>query len=230
MLYEPAGGIGGDFYDILPIGPDYRCILIGDASGHEVPSGIVMAVILGFIWGAVREGSSPAEIVRSLNTFLIDHQERAGTPDLLATLFLGFLDTRNLTMCCINAGHPPPILQRAAGGSSLIDPSGLMLGVDPHAAWVEHKFAFDAGDRLFLATDGLTDAILRTGGRLEAAGLLESVTRDAGASADVMLEHIRELLAETKPSERDDWTAVVLTFHGRTSTCLKAPTDQDDVP
>lgn len=218
VLYEPADRIGGDFYDILPIGADHRCIILGDACGHETPAGIVMALMLGFVWGAAREGAGPVEIIRSLNTFLVDHQERCGIPDLLTTLFLGILDVRTLAMRYVNAGHPAPILRRAAGECSLIDPTGVMLGVDPLADWAERSVTLNAGDRLFLVTDGLTDAPLRDGRRLEISGLLELVKRNADAAPESLFEHLHSLLAPAETSMRDDRTLAVLTFHGhRTS-------------
>lgn len=225
--YEAAEQVAGDFYDILPLGGSTRCIMVGDTCGHQVSSGLVMALVVGFVWGRAEKLSSPAGLIRALNGFLIEHAERVGTLELLTTLFLGMLDTRTLRLRFANAGHPPPIVQKRATTRTELTPlGGILLGVDPSAEWVEHELLFEPGDRLILYTDGILDD---RDGRGFGPWPEQLRAMIAGYAASGTAALIRAVSASPKGVKeagppRDDRTLVVLTFHGPTGESVPGGT------
>lgn len=195
-FYQPAGGAGGDFYDIIPAGEEQRWFLIGDVCGRGLQSALLMSMVLGFLWGAARTPGEPAEVARALNKFLLTHKERVPDAEMVTTLFLGLLDLPTLSMRYINAGHPEPLIQkRAARRTEKLPALGVLLGVEPNADWVQREIAFEPGDRLVLYTDGLLAARAHTGAMLGFEGLLQILDEAISADDTAVLNRLAARLA-----------------------------------
>jgi len=214
-LYQPASGTGGDFYDIIPVGDDERWFLIGDVCSRGTASALLMSLVLGFLWGALRAGAEPVDVARSLNDFLLNHSDRVRESSMVTTLFLGALDLPTLTMRYINAGHPCPYVQRnGADHTAAFGTQGLLLGVDDRADWIQAEIEFLPGDRIILCTDGMHAALTAAGEALGEQGLLELLDAWIGEDDATLLKRVSAAIPAPRPmsSPVDDRTIMLTSF------------------
>jgi len=148
-----ANTVGGDIYDFVPL-PDGRlAVLFGDASGHGMAAGLVMAVAHAAWRTQLDVDPSPPSIISSLNRILC----RTGGPRSFFSCCY-FLFDRDGSFIAIVAGHPQivkiangKVVDRIGGGS-------YPLGVKPGMKWEEIQGSLDRGERLLFHSDGLTEA------------------------------------------------------------------------
>lgn len=187
--YLPATGdlaVGGDWYDVLELGPGRRAVVVGDCVGH----GLDAAARMGQLRAATRvlllEDHPPARVLDGLDAFA-----RTLPGAECTTVFCAVLDEVEHTMTYAAAGHLPPVLARATGGAALLEggrSAALTLSADPRGEAVER---LHDGDVLVVYTDGLVERrreSLRVGlDRLvTAVDALPAGTRAAGV-ADALL-------------------------------------------
>ncbi|MFD7712667.1 SpoIIE family protein phosphatase, partial [Streptomyces sp. NPDC059786] len=160
--YLPAqAGVGGDWFDVLPLSGARVAVVVGDVVGH----GLHAAATMGRLRTAVHNFSAldlpPDELLSLLDELVarIDQDEAADSHGAItgATCLYAVYDpvTRRCTVA--RAGHPPPALVRPDGGVEFPEvPAGVPLGVGglPFEA-AELEFA--EGSRLVLYTDGLVE-------------------------------------------------------------------------
>ena len=155
-LMTPAKQVGGDFYDFFYCDRDKLCLVIADVSGKGVPAALFMMRAKTAIKNFARSGHSPAKVLEKVNNSLCEGNDA----QMFVTVWLGILDMKTGKMTCANAGHEYPVLMRAGGDYELLkDKHGLVLAAMEGAPLKEYEIDLDAGDRLFVYTDGVPEAI-----------------------------------------------------------------------
>lgn len=152
-MVMPAKAVGGDLYDFL-IHDEKLFFCIGDVSGKGVPASLVMAVTRSLFRNISTYSQNPSNIVKALNEALCNNND-AG---MFVTLFLGVLDLTTGHLSYTNAGHNQPLLLAEDDVSVLSCDSNLPAGVMPDYPFTEQHHQFNAGESLFLYTDGLNEA------------------------------------------------------------------------
>ncbi|MFQ6044124.1 MAG: SpoIIE family protein phosphatase, partial [Candidatus Poribacteria bacterium] len=145
-------GIGGDFYDFIPISEKHLGIAIADVVGKGVPSAILMAEARAALRAQVENIHHPDEIIERVNRTLY----RDTRPTEFVTMFYCRLDINQKTLAYTNAGHNPPVLVRD-GKLTLLQTGGVILGFIEEAEYEEERVQLMPGDLLFLYTDGITE-------------------------------------------------------------------------
>jgi sigma-B regulation protein RsbU (phosphoserine phosphatase) len=163
VRYRPAtrhAEVGGDWYDAFPVPDGSTMLIIGDVAGHDAPAAASMAETRGMLRAIAQSVvGSPAAILTSLDTVFANLQMNTLVTVLVATVdHRRAGDTRVLTLCWSNAGHPAPILVRADGTAELLErrPDRL-LGVSPDAERHDHSLTLHPGDTVVFYTDGLVE-------------------------------------------------------------------------
>ncbi|MEZ5332776.1 MAG: PP2C family protein-serine/threonine phosphatase [Thermoanaerobaculia bacterium] len=154
--YRTANTIGGDYFDFLPTGDGRLAVLVGDASGHGIAAGLLMAIANASLRTALDLDPQPEAVLSFLNRVLC----RTGDRRAFMTLFYCLLDptTERVDYAC--AGHPFPLLRTATGEVREVDTEGsLPLGMRTDTAVRTGSFTFAPGDTLALFTDGLPEAV-----------------------------------------------------------------------
>ncbi|MEU9846202.1 SpoIIE family protein phosphatase [Streptomyces sp. NPDC047985] len=196
---EATRGIGGDWFDAIPLPCGRTALVVGDVMGH----GINAAAAMGQLRTATRALAglelSPGQVLRHLDRVTADLYETT------ATCVYAVVDPRRRTYRVALAGHPPPVLVRPGRAPRLLDlPTGVPLGVGGvpfHTALLELHME----DRLVLYTDGLVetrDEPIDT--RLRA---LLDVLAEPFASLEETCDRV---LAGLRRPERDDDVALLL--------------------
>ncbi|MEM8663722.1 MAG: SpoIIE family protein phosphatase [Pseudomonadota bacterium] len=153
-LMESAKEVGGDFFDHFMIDEDRLAIVVADVSGKGVPAALFMAITRTLIRATALSDRSPGETVSEVNAFLAADNEQM----MFVTLFLGVLSLSDGTLTFVNAGHNPPYRLHDGAIEALPRAKGPALAVVEAFDFVEQRLAMAPGDRLFLYTDGVTEA------------------------------------------------------------------------
>ncbi|MFI8193769.1 PP2C family protein-serine/threonine phosphatase [Streptomyces sp. NPDC085946] len=161
--------LGGDFYDLFPLGDERYAFFLGDVCGKGPQAAAVTSLVRYTLRAAALHDPEPAAALARLNTALLDRY-RDGDPRY-CTVLLGVLEPRGGTVDVRLAagGHPPALLLRADGRADYLPtPGGMLVGALPGASFTTVRTTLHPGDTLLLYTDGLTEA--RTGIKRELYG------------------------------------------------------------
>ncbi|MFI5356975.1 MAG: PP2C family protein-serine/threonine phosphatase [Opitutales bacterium] len=158
QLFEPAGGVSGDFFDVFPVSAYAAGIIVCDVMGHGVRSALVTAMVRTLIEQLRPHAGDPAVLLTRLNAGLTQMLQSAG--DLIfVTAGYMVVDTVTRSLRYAQAGHPAPLLWQAqsrcaAPLAGVVRIEGPALGLIPDHAYVAEEWPFATGDRLLLFTDG----------------------------------------------------------------------------
>ena len=107
----PSGPVGGDVYDVRLLPGGRVAVLVVDLSGHNVAAALHTAMVRAIAWREAEQADGPGEVMARLNERLCQD-----LPDEhFATGFFGWFDPGSNRLLYANAGHPPALLQDAAG-------------------------------------------------------------------------------------------------------------------
>jgi sigma-B regulation protein RsbU (phosphoserine phosphatase) len=211
VRYSPMTAVAGDYYGFPRTKPNYLGIIVADVLGHGVAAALVASMVKVSVFASAENQEGPATIIGDLNATLC--KEASGQ---FATAVYLSLNRDSGIGTYSAAGHPPPLLWRHRKQRlQALDTPGLLLGVRSGEIFSESAFSFEAGDRLLVYSDGLTEADNKTGvsfgdGKLSAL-LAEKQMLPAEQFATTLLEQV--LAWSTHDSERsqaDDITFVVV--------------------
>ena len=157
--YRTANEVGGDYYDLMPL-PDGRiALIVGDASGHGMAAGLVMAIANATLKTALDLDPSPEKVTALLNRAIC----RVGTNRTFMSIFYAVLDPATGVMEYVCAGHPFPLVRRKDGRIEELGCGGLPLGMRERLVLRSQTVDLQPGDLLVFYTDGLAEAIDASG-------------------------------------------------------------------
>ena len=210
--YWPAGvasEVGGDFYDVFPIGEREWAVLIGDACGTGPDAAATAAIARHTARAAARHGVDHVEVLEWVNQ-AVKHSDR----NLFCTACYATVRTHDdgsVTIALASAGHPLPILIRDDGGTGAetLGVPGTLLGVFDDPRFHVREATLGAGDTLVLYTDGVTDLPPPAGRTAEE--LLDLVGGLARTEAAAVIAHLRnDLDRRTSIHHRADDAALLV--------------------
>ncbi len=154
-IYLPIEDIGGDFFDCYKFDEDKSAFLIADVTGHGIPAALTMtmAKMLFSIYAEkfVNTSDLMREINKQLRGTLLDMQ--------YITAFYLIYENSTKTLTYSNAGHTRPLYFKSAKNQVIaLDSFGWFIGISDDTEYEEKKMTVMSGDRLFLYTDGITEA------------------------------------------------------------------------
>ena len=158
-LSKPSRQVGGDYFDFVTGHDGKLGFAIGDVSGKGLPAALLMAVLQASFNAQAENRLSVCETVARVNA----HLTRVTEADRFATFFYGELNLDSGNFTYSNAGHNFPILISADGQVKELTKGGLVLGVMADTHYEEETVLLQAGDTLFLYTDGISEAQNLTG-------------------------------------------------------------------
>lgn len=173
----PAKEVGGDFYDFFMLDGDRLCAVIADVSGKGVPAALFMVVTRTLIKNQAAATPDPGEILAAVNDQLCE----SNSADFFVTVFLCVLNLKTGEFRYGNAGHCRPLLRRAGGLYDWMDMDcGFVLAGFPGLNFETRSVFLAPGDRLFLYTDGVTEAQNREQALYDEDRLLAALNEEDG--------------------------------------------------
>ncbi len=199
----PCHAIGGDFYDVIAL-PDCVCVAIADVSDKGVPASIVAATLQGIIHALMLTGQSLPKTADLINQFLCARQVgKYATMIMLKVYPSGFVEF-------VNCGHVPPLLIKPDGKVTELEESNPIVGIIQQATYSASQIALQPGDRILLATDGITEIEDKNGELISVDGLIALAHL---TTLDEILHELHQI--EATPEARDDWTLLDIRYTGR---------------
>lgn len=204
---ESAGsGLGGDWYDVIPLPRGQVGLIVGDVEGHNADSAAIMGQLRSGCRAYATEGHRPADVL-------------ARTSDLLAEL-----DTDHYATCCFVrvdpesdiveialAGHPAPLLRCPVEGILIPEvPPNVPLGVVPRHTYSSAEIMIRPGTLLMLYTDGLAsqgDPVS------EARKLLDSSSVAENSSLHALADLLVSKVSRGRRSH-DDFVVLLAQYEG----------------
>lgn len=151
---EPAKEVGGDFYDFYMLDYDHFAVVVGDVSGKGVPAALFMVITKTLLKDTAAHEFDPAKIFEHVNSILCEGNESG----LFVTCWLGILTISTGELKFANAGHNSPVICQNGEIKYLSTKPNLMLAGMPGLPYKTYSTTLAKDDRLFIYTDGVTEA------------------------------------------------------------------------
>lgn len=151
-----AKEVGGDFYDFFMVNDNQLAFVVADVSDKGIPAALFMMVSKSLIKHYALTGISTKDIFYKTNNSLCENN----SANMFVTAFIGIIDLKTGTLCYSNAGHNPPLISRKQGEYEWLKSKRcLVLAGMEDVPYSEMEIQLQPGDRLFLYTDGVTEAM-----------------------------------------------------------------------
>lgn len=153
---NPAKEVGGDFYDFFMVAENKICLVIADVSGKGVPAALFMVISKTLLQNCVN--SEPDDLASAMTSF--NRQLSKDNEQLLfVTMLVVVVDLSTGEATYVNAGHNPPLYGREGDFKYIpAEPVFPVCGVMDNIEYKSGCFKLSTGDRIFLYTDGITEA------------------------------------------------------------------------
>src|SRR5277367_2044162 len=212
--FAPARAIGGDLYDFVNYSLDHLGMVIGDVSGKGAPAAIYAALVSGILRSHAPIEPGPAEMLRAVNFSLGERRIEAQFVSLIYAVW----DDERRTLLVSNSGLPKPVYVHD-GKNTVIEATGLPLGLFDEADYDEFRFKMKPGDMFVFFSDGILDARDRSG-QMFGRGRAEKIIAECGGkSADCVVDSLFKAAAEHSAGVEtfDDQTVVAIKVKGAPS-------------
>jgi phosphoserine phosphatase RsbU/P len=201
--------VGGDYFDVRPVGADAFACTIADVSGKGMSAALLAALLQGAFSIASEDPARTDALMVRVNRFL---NERA-QGEKYATVFYCTVH-KDGQLRWANAGHPKPVLVRSNGDLVLLESTGLPLGLIESAAYEIKAMQLEPGDKIVLFSDGLSEAENSDGEFFDRAALRDVLRRHSASGSielhDRLVEAVNDFTEDAEPS--DDITTLVLEY------------------
>lgn len=207
-LIVPARAVGGDFYNILPIGKSRMAVVIGDVTDKGVPAAIFMAQTHALLQSEAAHGRSPRDTLLRVNQQLL----RMNARGMFVTVLYGMLYIQTGEFCYSRAGHELPLVCDGSEVTLPVRGAGQPLGILPRPELDEQTLWLAPGTTLLLYTDGVTDTTGPDGGTFGLQRLRHTLQGAARQSAQGCCDGVfRAIQAHQGESTQfDDITLVAI--------------------
>lgn len=192
---NPAKEVGGDFYDFFMVDERHLAIVIADVSGKGVPAALFMVIGKTLIKDHTKPDVDLGSVFSEVNDLLCE----SNSEGLFITAFEGVLNLVSGEFTFVNAGHEMPFIAKAGGvyAPYKLKPGFVLAGME-HMEYQSGQMTLSPGDRIFLYTDGVTEA---TNAAMELYGM--------GRLTDVLAKNTNLKPADVLPAVKADIDAFV---------------------
>jgi serine phosphatase RsbU (regulator of sigma subunit) len=208
---EPCYEIGGDYFDLIPLGSDVCLLVIADVAGKGPPAALQAAMVQGIVHGVLRHSQEVSRLMGTMNKCILAR----AVEGRFITAFLATLD-RAGRLRYTNGGHNPPIWIQKNGQVVEFSEGGLLLGFMKTASYPEGSAQLEPGDLLLLYTDGITDAADEHQETFGTHRLLDWASQQVGRRPIEVKENLVHTVRQFcgKSRQADDLTVLVIQYKG----------------
>ena len=214
-LMHPARQVGGDFYDFfLTDDKEHLVMVIGDVSDKGIPAALFMMAGKTTVRSVVMNERDPAKVLVQVNNTLYEQNPMS----MFITIWIGILNLNTGVMNTASAGHEYPFMALEGRPFEQInDIHGLVVGELPNMKYKTCTYQLHKGDRVFVYTDGATDAMNTAEEQIGTKHLLEIVQSEAhNETAKDLSLAVKERIDTFSEgmAQFDDITILSLTWFG----------------
>ncbi len=189
---QPARHVGGDFYDVIPLGSDRVGLVMADVSGKGMPAALFMALTRSLMRAEGLRSVSPREALLRVNKLLLE-MSRA---ELFVTVLYGVLDVAARTFRYARAGHERALYHSPRRDECrFLEGEGMFLGMVEQVHLEELCLNLRPGDRVVLFSDGITDANSADGESFGRQRLVAAVAEAGESTAQAVSDRVFQRVA-----------------------------------
>jgi phosphoserine phosphatase RsbU/P len=186
-MMQPVRGVGGDYYDYIPVNEHTVQVVIADVAGKGVPAALLMSATAAALQMEVSEKRDMLEVVNRLNNGIYSVSDG----NRYVTLLLADLDALSRSLRYVNCGHNPGLLFQANTRDVVpMNSSCFPVGMFDSVTCEINRADLAAGDLLVLYTDGITEAENSQGEEFGMERLSAVIRRDSSLSAEELMNNI----------------------------------------
>ena len=212
---KPAKAVGGDFYDFSLVDDDHLVMAIADVSGKGVPAALFMMASMIILQGAARNNGSPSEILKQTNDIICANNQQ----EMFVTVWLGILEISTGKLTAANAGHEYPVISEKPGSpfKLLKDKHGFVIGGMPGMKYKDYELQLEPGAKLFLYTDGVTEATDNNNEMFGTDRLVEALNAACDTEPEEILPNVRGAIDDfvNGAEQFDDITMLCMEYKGK---------------
>ena len=209
----PAKEVGGDFYDFFLIDETHLGLVMADVSDKGIPAALFMMNAKTLVQNYAMTGLSPGRVLQAVNTQVCSNNREG----MFVTIWFGILDLSTGLITAANAGHDDPALKPAGSRFELIrDKHGFVIGGMSGLTYKEQEIGLTPGARLFLYTDGITDAKNAEGELFGTSRMIAALNEDPEAAPEQILANVQRRVGDfvQEAPQADDITMLCLAYKG----------------
>ena len=211
---KPAKEAGGDFYDYFKIDEDHVYFVIGDVSGKGIPSTLFMVKTMYLIENHIKFNDDLSQVIEGINDLAYERNDE----DLFVTTWLGKLNLKTGKLSYVNAGHNQPLIKHDADNFEYMQTRpNLVMGGMGGIQYNEHEINLNAGDMIFLYTDGVTEANDNFNGFYGKNRLKEIINKNKDKKLKDIINEITEDIDKfcNNDEQYDDTTMLIIKYNGQ---------------
>jgi phosphoserine phosphatase RsbU/P len=208
-LSIPAGSVGGDWYDFIPLSDGRWGLVLADVSGKGTAAALLMSATRGMLRSLAQSGSGPADVLTRLNNMMIEDFPSGR----FVTMVYAELDPARRVLRIANAGHLSPLLVEPSGHRWIDHEHGLPLGISA-SKFSEAAVMLGDDSRIAFYSDGITEADIDSGEEYGPERLLAQMQRSS-FTPETLLADVRKF--SNGCGLRDDATVILVSTPGTES-------------
>jgi len=231
-IYRPCDELAGDGLNVIPLGDGQVGLYVLDVSGHGVASALLSVTLSRLLSPPplpasilIRDAAAvdrfditpPAEVAARLNRlFPFD-----SATEQLTTMVYGILNAATGLFCYVSAGHPGPVHLPSGADPVILESRGFPIGLTNDDAYEERSVRLGAGDRLYLYSDGVPEAMDPAGTQFGNARLLKAIGQARSEPLQASVASLLGEIARWHGSERpqDDISILAVEVSVAASLC-----------
>jgi sigma-B regulation protein RsbU (phosphoserine phosphatase) len=211
VIFRPAGFVSGDLYDVMRLDETNVGIYMADAVGHGMPAALLtmflkQALVTKEILPTGYRLLAPGVAMERLNDALVAQNLSQAT---FATAVYATIDTKSLTLTLARGGHPAPIRLTRGGEAHELEAEGSLLGIFPNEKFAEATVQLEAGDRVFLYSDGV-EVSFGGDAAMDTMQWRQQVMARRELETSAMVSELTAMVDATGTPLKDDLTMIVL--------------------
>ncbi len=208
---KPAREVGGDFYDYFKI-DDNVYFVIGDVSGKGIPSTLFMVKTMYLIKNHSKFNDDLSQVIEKVNNLAYERNDE----ELFVTTWIGKLNLNSGKLSYVNAGHNQPLIKHDSSDFEYLNTHpNLVIGGMKDIKYSEHEINLNAGDMIFLYTDGVTEANDNYNEFYGEDRLKEIINKNKNEKlSDIITEINKDINMFCNNKQFDDTTMLIIKYNG----------------
>jgi len=205
----PSKEVGGDYYDCIDIGEGKYALIMADVAGKGISAALLVNTLNAALYSYLEFNLPLTELADKLNKLIY----KSSPPDKYITFFIAVLDAKSGKLNIVNAGHNPALLLRRDGSMEQIEAGGIGLGMlDLGLPYSGQNLKIEKGDKLFLYTDGIPEAMNLNDEEYSDERMIEFFQKHSDQTPQ---EFIRRIVEDVKSyvgeaEQSDDITSLII--------------------
>jgi len=207
---KPAKEVGGDFYDYFMLDDDHLVMVMADVAGKGIPAALFTMKTKTLLSDASVILWDPAAIMARANNVLCEQNDAC----IFVTAFLGILTLSTGHLAFTNGGHTLPVLCGRSGCRLMEIDSDFVLGAVAGADYATQSMTLEPGDRLFLYTDGVTEAFSPDDELFGEKRMVDALAASASLTAREALDNLHAAITAfaAGTEQSDDLTMMAVDY------------------